>query len=87
MSNMLKETGIFPPMVGNMVRIGEESGSVDAMLEKIADYYEEEVEMATEALTAVMEPLIIVVLGVVVGIIVLAIYMPMVSLYQNLDTL
>lgn len=74
-------------MVGNMVRIGEESGSVDAMLEKIADYYEEEVEMATEALTAVMEPLIIVVLGVVVGIIVLAIYMPMVSLYQNLDTL
>ena len=87
MSNMLKETGIFPPMVGNMVRIVEESGSVDAMLEKIADYYEEEVEMATEALTAVMEPLIIVVLGVVVGIIVLAIYMPMVSLYQNLDTL
>lgn len=87
MSNMLKETGIFPPMVGNMVRIGEESGSVDAMFEKIADYYEEEVEMATEALTAVMEPLIIVVLGVVVGIIVLAIYMPMVSLYQNLDTL
>lgn len=87
MSNMLKETGIFPPMVGNMVRIGEEAGSVDAMLEKIADYYEDEVEMATEALTAVMEPLIIVVLGVIVGIIVLAIYMPMVSLYQNLDTL
>ena len=87
MSNMLKETGVFPPMVGNMVRIGEEAGSVDAMLEKIADYYEDEVEMAIEALTAVMEPLIIVVLGVVVGIIVLAIYMPLVSLYQNLDTL
>lgn len=87
MSNVLIRTGIFPPLVGNMTRIGEEAGSIDAMLEKIAEYYEDEVEMATEALTAVMEPLIIVVLGVVAGIIVLAIYMPMVSLYQSLDTL
>lgn len=81
----LRESGIFPPMVHQMTRIGEETGNVEGMLEKIADYYEEEVETATAALTSLLEPLMIVVLGVLVGFILLAIYMPILSMYTALD--
>lgn len=87
MSEPLKASGLFPSMVYNMIAIGEETGMLDGMLTKVADYYEEEVELTTGSLTAAMEPLIIVVLGVIVGFIVLAIYMPMVSMYQGMDSL
>ena len=70
-----------------MISIGEETGTLDSMLTKVAEYYEEEVELTTGSLTAAMEPLIIVVLGIIVGFIVLAIYMPMVSMYQGMDNL
>lgn len=81
----LREAGVFPPMVHQMTRIGEETGNVEGMLEKIADYYEEEVEAATAALTSLLEPLMIVVLGILVGFILLAIYMPILSMYTALD--
>ncbi|MFC1485441.1 type II secretion system F family protein [Candidatus Latescibacterota bacterium] len=73
----LKATGVFPPMVVQMVAVGEESGGLDQMLNKIADFYDEEVNAAVEALTSIMEPIIIVVLAVVVGGMVIAMYMPM----------
>lgn len=81
----LQESGVFPPMVCHMTKIGEETGNVEDMLGKIADYYEEEVENATAALTSMLEPLMIVVLGVLVGFILLAIYMPILSMYSAVD--
>lgn len=81
----LRESEVFPPMVYQMTRIGEETGNVEGMLDKIADYYEEEVENATAALTSLLEPMIIIVLGVLVGGILLAIYMPMLSLYSAIE--
>ncbi len=87
LSRPLEEAGIFPPMVYNMVKIGEETGKTEDMLEKLADYYEEEVEAAVQTLMAAMEPLIIVVLAVVVGTIIAACMAPMLSMYQALDQL
>ena len=69
-------------MVPQMVKIGEETGSLEEMLSKIADYYDEEVEMATEALVAALEPLIIIVMAGTVVPIILAVLMPMFSLYS-----
>lgn len=73
----MKETGVFPPMVIQMVAVGEESGGLDQMLNKIADFYDEEVNAAVEALTSVMEPIIIVVLAVILGFTLVAMYLPM----------
>jgi type IV pilus assembly protein PilC len=70
-----------------MIRIGEESGSTDEMLEKLAEYYDQEVESATAALMAAMEPMIIIVLAGVVGFLIAAIMSPMVTMYQSLDNL
>lgn len=84
LSDPLKKAGIFPPMVHHMCKIGEETGQVEEMLGKVADYYEEEVEITTQSLTALMEPLIIVFMGVVIGFIVLALYMPMVDMYKSM---
>lgn len=81
----LEESGIFPPMVYHMTRIGEETGNVEDMLDKIADYYEEEVENTTAALTSMLEPLIIVVLGGLVMVILLSIYMPILSMYSAIE--
>ena len=72
----LAETKVFPPMVVQMVGVGEATGALDAMLNKVADFYEDEVDNAVSALTALMEPLIIAVLGGVIGFIVIAMYMP-----------
>ncbi len=80
LSTPLKECEVFPPMVPQMVKIGEETGSMEDMLSKIADYYDEEVEMATESLMAAMEPLIIIVMAGVVVPIILAIMLPMLSI-------
>lgn len=73
----MKATGVFPPMVIQMVAVGEESGGLDQMLTKIADFYDEEVNAAVETLTSLMEPLIIVVLAVVLGGTIIAMYLPM----------
>lgn len=80
LSNALEESQVFPPMVYHMVRIGEETGNMEAMLDKISDYYDEEVEMATQSLLAAMEPLIIIVMAIVVVPIILAIMLPMLSI-------
>lgn len=81
----LQESGVFPPMLYQMTRIGEETGNIEGMLEKIADYYEEEVENTTAALTSLLEPMIIVVLGFLVGFILLSIYMPMLGMYSAIE--
>lgn len=73
----LKETGVFPPMVTQMIGVGEKTGGLDEMLNKIADFYDEEVDEAVTALTSVIEPIIIVVMGVIIGGILIAMYLPM----------
>lgn len=87
LSRPLEDCRLFPPMVYHMLRIGEESGNTEEMLDKLADYYDEEVEMAVQALMAAMEPMIIVVLAVVVGGLVGACMAPMLSMYTALDTM
>ncbi|MFC1791100.1 type II secretion system F family protein [Gemmatimonadota bacterium] len=72
----LKESGVFPPMVVQMINVGEQTGGLDEMLTKIADFYDEEVDAAVEALLSAMEPIMIVVLGVVVGGMIVAMYLP-----------
>lgn len=86
LSKPLRDCGIFPPMLPQMTKIGEETGNIEDMMDKVADYYEMEVNDATDALTAAMEPLIIVIMGVVVGGIVMAIYSPMLSMYDAIDS-
>ncbi len=73
----LKETGVFPPMVTQMISVGEKTGGLDDMLSKIADFYDEEVDAAVSALTSIIEPVIIVFMGVVIGGILIAMYLPM----------
>lgn len=85
LSQPLIEGGIFPTMICQMVKIGEETGNLESMLDRVADYYEEEVENATSALTAAMEPMIICVLAVVVGGIVAAVYSPILTMYGAVD--
>jgi type IV pilus assembly protein PilC len=75
-SEPLKRSGVFPPMVVQMINVGEQTGGLDEMLTKIADFYDEEVDAAVEALLAAMEPIMIVVLGVVVGGMIVAMYLP-----------
>lgn len=85
LSQPLEASGIFPPMVYHMTKIGEETGNIESMLDKVADYYDEEVEVATKALTTVLEPLIIVLLALIVGTIILAIMAPMMTLYSSIE--
>jgi type IV pilus assembly protein PilC len=80
----LKRSGLFPPMVVHMISIGEESGALDAMLAKIADFYEDEVEQALAALTDAIQPVLIVFLGGVVLFILIAMWMPIVGLINSL---
>jgi type IV pilus assembly protein PilC len=75
-SGPLKESGVFPPMVVQMINVGEQTGGLDEMLTKIADFYDEEVDAAVEVLLKAMEPVMIVVLGVVVGGMIVAMYLP-----------
>ncbi|TVP79960.1 type II secretion system F family protein [Thioalkalivibrio sp.] len=78
----MRNVGIFPNMVVQMVAIGEESGSLDAMLAKVADFYEEEVDNAVDSLSSLLEPLIMVILGVLIGGLVIAMYLPIFMLGQ-----
>lgn len=85
LSKPLKDMPMLPSMLSAMTKIGEETGDIEEMLSKVADYYDEEVEAATNALTAAMEPLIMVLLACVVGMIVAAVYGPIMSMYNAMD--
>jgi type IV pilus assembly protein PilC len=76
MAEPLAETGVFPPMVVQMIGVGEQTGALDQMLNKIADFYEEEVDVAVAAMTSLLEPLMMVVVGGMVGFLLIAMYMP-----------
>jgi type IV pilus assembly protein PilC len=76
----LRVSGVFPPMVTQMISVGEQTGALDAMLSKIADFYDDEVDTAVSTLTSLLEPIMIVFLGVVVGGLVVAMYLPIFKL-------
>jgi type IV pilus assembly protein PilC len=80
----IEDNAVFPPMVGHMIAVGEETGQLDHMLSKIADFYEAEVDAKVKALTALIEPLMIVFVGGIVGFIVIAMYLPMFSIYEHI---
>ena len=80
MQGALENTKLFPLMVVQMVAIGEESGSLEQMLSKVADFYEEEVDNAVDALSSLLEPIIMAILGVLVGGLVVAMYLPIFKL-------
>jgi len=81
----LKQSGVFPPMVVQMISVGEETGELDKMLMKIAEFYDTEVDAAVKGLTSVIEPIVIVFMGLVIGGIVLAVFMPMLKLINNVS--
>jgi type IV pilus assembly protein PilC len=80
----IEQNPIFPPMVGHMVAVGEETGQLEHMMAKIADFYEAEVDAKVKALTALIEPLMIVFVGGMVGFIVISMYLPLLSLYEKI---
>ena len=82
----LAHSRMFPPMVVQMITIGEETGQLDQMLEKVADFYESEVDAALESLTSALEPVMIVFLGAVVGFIVISMFLPLIAIIGNLST-
>lgn len=82
LSTPIEDCELFPPMLSSMVRIGEESGALDDMLNKTADFYDEEVEQAIQTLTSMLEPLMIVVMGVVIGFMVIALMLPLYGSYD-----
>ena len=81
----LREASIFPAMVSQMVAVGEETGGLDTMLSKVADFYEDEVAAAVKALTSILEPIMIVFVGAIVGFVVIAMYMPMFKMYDQIQ--
>ena len=82
MAGPLARHDVFPPMVVQMIGVGEDTGALDAMLDKVSDFYDQEVESTTESLTSLIEPLMIAVLGGVVGSMIVALYMPMFSIFD-----
>jgi type IV pilus assembly protein PilC len=78
----MRSTGVFPMLAVQMTAIGEESGALDSMLDKVATYYEDEVDNMVDSLTSLMEPMIMAVLGVIVGGLVIAMYLPIFQLGQ-----
>jgi type IV pilus assembly protein PilC len=82
LSKQLEEHEVFPPMVVQMMAVGEETGALDEMLDKIADFYDQEVEATVDALTSLIEPLLIVVMGVCVGGMIIALYLPMFNIIK-----
>jgi type IV pilus assembly protein PilC len=83
-SEPLRQARVFPPMVAHMAGVGEETGALDEMLNKIADFYEDEVAAAVKALTAIMEPAMIILVGSIVGVIVISMYLPLFSVYDQI---
>jgi type IV pilus assembly protein PilC len=86
MSSALEKHPLFPTMVTQMVEVGEETGQITDMLDKVADYYDGEVETATDSLTSAMEPLLVVLMGAVIGTMVICLYLPMFSIYQHIQS-
>ncbi len=84
MSTALVNHDIFPAMVTQMIQVGEETGEISGMLDKVSDFYDHEVETATESLTAAIEPLMVVVMGVLIGGMVVCLYLPMFTIYQHI---
>jgi type IV pilus assembly protein PilC len=82
LSQPLTNHPVFPPMVVQMMSVGEDTGALDAMLHKISEFYDQEVEATTESLTALIEPIMIAVLGGIVGSMVIALYMPMFKVFD-----
>lgn len=87
LSESLERSHLFPPLVYHMMHIGEETGDIDGMLTRIADYYDEEVEIATGQIMAAIEPMIIIVLAAIVGVVVFSVMLPMVSMYNAVDSM
>jgi type IV pilus assembly protein PilC len=86
MSSALRNHKIFPEMVTQMIEVGEESGQISQMLDKVADFYDREVDSAAESLTASIEPIMVLVMGAVVGGMVICLYLPMFTIYQNIQS-
>jgi type IV pilus assembly protein PilC len=78
----LKQSPVFPPMVPQMIAVGEETGALDTMLSKVADFYDDQVDAAIKALTSILEPVMIIVIGAIVGVIVISMYLPLFSVYN-----
>ena len=85
MSTPLSQHAIFPAMVVQMIQVGEETGQISAMLDKVSDFYDHEVEVATETLTAAIEPIMVVFMGAIVGVMVICLYLPMFTIYQHVQ--
>ena len=85
LSTPLKDEGIFPPMVTHMTKIGEDTGAIESMMNKVADFYDEEVESSVQQLMSMLEPLIICVLAIVVGFVVISIVQPMFEMYDGIS--
>lgn len=85
LSTPIRNLGLFPPMIDSMIKIGEESGTLDSVLEKTANFYDDEVETAIRKLTSMLEPVIIVVMGAIVGFIILSIALPMFDMLQTVQ--
>jgi type IV pilus assembly protein PilC len=81
----LEEEPVFPPMVTRMIAVGEESGDIDGMLTKIAEFYESEVDATVKALTSIIEPLMVVIVGSIVGAIVISMYLPMFEIFNLIE--
>ncbi|MDZ4241395.1 MAG: type II secretion system F family protein [Candidatus Omnitrophota bacterium] len=84
MTQPMEESGLFPEMVVNMIRVGEETGSLEKMLNKIAEFYYKEVNAAIDAFTKLIEPILMVTMALIIGYIAIAIFLPMASLLQNI---
>lgn len=83
LSEALKDNPVYPPLVIEMIAAGEKTGGLDEMLEKVAEFYEEEVDAAVEALTTMMEPIMLLLIGGMIGTIVIALYLPIFKLGQT----
>lgn len=87
LSKPIRDCGIFPTMLPQMIKIGEETGNIEDMMDKVADYYEEQVDITTENVTTAMEPLTMVVMAGIVGVIVAGVYGPILQMYEGMDDL
>jgi type IV pilus assembly protein PilC len=81
----LAQAPVFPTMVTHMVGVGEETGALDAMLSRVAEFYEEQVEASVKALTSILEPVMIIVIGSIVGFIVISMYLPLFEVYNHIE--
>jgi len=85
MAGPLGDTKVFPTMVTQMIGVGEQTGAMDQMLQKIADFYEDEVDTAVSAMTSLIEPIMMAFLGIVVGGLIIAMYLPVFELAGNIE--